>query len=58
MKSDIKVKDPAKRPIVPKVPSTDYPQFKFPSRFKRKKLFSGPTESIYNKNFKNMPSDF
>ena len=61
MKSDIKVKDPAKRSIVPKVTSnssSSYLQFKFPSRFSRKKRFEGSTVSEYNNNFKKMPKDF
>lgn len=29
-----------------------------PSRFRRKKGYTGPTASIFNKNYKTMPKDF
>ena len=61
MFSDIRVKDPAKRPIVTKrsaSPICDYTEVKFPSRFSRKKMFKGYTVSIYNNNFTKMPKDF
>ncbi len=58
MKSDDKLpRDPCSRPVVPRATILDCSR-KFPSRFKRKKGYDGPTANKYNKNFTKMPEDF
>lgn len=57
MKSDVRVQDPQKRPISPKVGHDVVPVKPFPSRFRRKKQFEGDTTSLYNGNFRSMPED-
>lgn len=57
MISDIRVRDPKKRPICPKMHRGVAPIKQDPSRFRRKKQFQGNTTSIYNSNFRTMPKD-
>ena len=57
MKSDVRVWDPQKRPISPKVGQSVTSLKSTPSRFRRKKRFHGSTVSRYNGNFCSMPED-
>lgn len=58
IKSDVRVQDPQKRPICPKVSQCLPLISKTPSRFRRKKQFEGDTTSPYNGNFRSMPKNF
>lgn len=57
MKFNVQVQDSQKRPICPKVSSSKAPSRTPPSRFRRKKQFTGKTAPIYNGNFRSMPKD-
>ncbi len=55
MKSDVRVWDPQKRPIYPKVDDSEVLDRPWPSRFRRKKQFHGKTASLYNEDIQAMP---
>ena len=57
MKSDVRVKNPKKRPVCSNVSSNTVAVKPSPSRFRRKKQFEGDTTSFYNGNFHSMPRD-
>lgn len=57
MKTDVRARDPMRRPVCPMVVLGGAPAVRTPSRFRRKKQFGGDTASLYNGNFKAMPKD-